>query len=203
MSRKDLRALAAEFKQNPPGDPANTTAVDDDSLEAELAARMSAATEPPTDTNQDQTPAPATPPTPKPKKRQTTSRRDPNEQASPMTKATVQLPAVLAERLRESKKGSRRSAADVVVTAYLNQLDAVRTKFAPTEDDQRRLELGLPPLATATQPGTDPSQHRTQVGLYISRRALEELNDAAEELSLSRSELVGELLTHEFAAAAT
>ena len=214
MSKKqDLKALAAQFKRDPDDTSPDAAAVDEADLDAALEARMAAATADPlaTDPTPDPQPEPAsTPPTPakrpasggqRAQRAQRSKASKAKRDSTPMTKSTVQLPTTLAEKLSSAKKGSGRSTADVVVTAYLDHIDAVRAEFAPTEDDQRRLELGLRPLAAVTEPESEPGGHRTQVGLYISVRALEELDAAAVDLSMSRSKLVERLLALEFAAA--
>ena len=68
-----------------------------------------------------------------------------------MTKTTVQLPNWLVGRLRAWRRATGRSNADAMLTAYLNRLQAVQERHAPADDDPRRAELGLPPLA-ATLP---------------------------------------------------
>ena len=73
--------------------------------------------------------------------------------ATGMTKTTIQLPNRLVGRLRAWKAETGRSNADAVLTAYINQLEAVRTRHAPTDEDKRRAEFGLPPLASHVTSG--------------------------------------------------
>ncbi|MDH3367603.1 MAG: hypothetical protein OEO17_07140 [Gemmatimonadota bacterium] len=115
-----------------------------------------------------------------------------------MTKTTVQVPNHLVDRIRSWTAGTGRSNADAVLTAYLNHLDAVRERFAPTPEDRQRAELGLPTIASKTPPSADTAeQRRVQVGLFIQAAALEKLDASAKELVLTRSQLVTELLNAE------
>ena len=116
-----------------------------------------------------------------------------------MTKTTVQLPNWLVGRLRGWRKATGRSNADAMLTAYLSRLQAVQERHAPADDDERRAELGLPPLAaTLPPPPPDTAEERpVQVGLYVRAAAVDEVDAAARALGLSRSQFVAELLAAE------
>ena len=114
--------------------------------------------------------------------------------ATGMTKTTIQLPNRLVGRLRAWKAETGRSNADAVLTAYINQLEAVRTRHAPTDEDKRRAEFGLPPLASTSPQADTAEERRVQVGLYVRAAAVDEVDATATELGLSRSQLVTELL---------
>ena len=115
------------------------------------------------------------------------------------SKTTVQIPNYLVDPVRNWTKATGRTNADAVLTAYLNQMDPVRERFVATAEDEGRAELGLPPLASTGLSVTDAAEHRrVQVGLFIQSGALEKLDASAEELSLTRSQLVTELLSLEF-----
>ena len=111
----------------------------------------------------------------------------------------MQIPNYLVDPVRNWTTATGRTNADAVLTAYLNQMDPVRERFAATAEDEGRAELGLPPLASTGPSVTDAAEHRrVQVGLFIQSGALEKLDASAEELSLTRSQLVTELLSLEF-----
>ena len=119
--------------------------------------------------------------------------------ATGMTKTTVQLPNWLVGRLRAWRRATGRSNADAMLTAYLNRLQAVQERHAPADDDRRRAELGLRPLAaTLPPPPPDTAEERpVQVGLYVRAAAVDEVDAAARAFGLSRSQFVAELLAAE------
>ena len=121
-----------------------------------------------------------------------------NASATAHFKTTVLIPNDLVDSLRSWTSTTGRTIADAVLTAYLNQFDAVRQRFAATADDEGRAELGLPPIASTGPSQSDATKHRRiQVGLFIQAGALDKLDASAEELSLSRSQFVTELLSLE------
>jgi hypothetical protein len=124
--------------------------------------------------------------------------------ASGMAKVTVQLPNRVIDRLRVWTASTGRTNADAVLTAYLNYLSTVERRFAPTPEDRRRAELGLPPLAVAPNVvAKDAAGRRGQIGLYVRSTAIAQVDQAAAKLSISRSELVTALLDLEFGDAAS
>ena len=115
------------------------------------------------------------------------------------SKTTVQIPNYLVDSVRSWTTTTGRTNADAVLTAYLNQMEPVRERFAATAEDEGRAELGLPPIASTGPSSRDAAeQRRVQVGLFIQAGALEKLDTSAEELSLTRSQLVTELLILEY-----
>ena len=115
------------------------------------------------------------------------------------SKTTVQIPNYLVDSVRSWTTTTGRTNADAVLTAYLNQMEPVRERFAATAEDEGRAELGLPPIASTGPSSSDAAeQRRVQVGLFIQAGALEKLDTSAEELSLTRSQLVTELLILEY-----
>lgn len=180
MSKKDLKDLASQFKTEPSSTNSDGSASNDDEIEAALNSRLAAVTKPG---------AAKTPPK---KKAQKPKAAEPAKQAATeMKKATVQLPSGQVSKLRDWKTATGRSTADAILSAYIDHIDTIRDRYAPSEEDTRRVALGLSPLAT-TQPTRE--EPRSQVGLYIRMTALEELDDAAQSLSISRSQLVADLL---------
>ena len=115
------------------------------------------------------------------------------------SKTTVQIPNYLVDSVRSWTTTTGRTNADAVLTAYLNQMEPVRERFAATAEDEGRAELGLPPIASTGPSSRDAAeQRRVQVGLFIQAGAFEKLDTSAEELSLTRSQLVTELLILEY-----
>ena len=115
------------------------------------------------------------------------------------SKTTVQIPNYLVDSVRSWTTTTGRTNADAVLTAYLNQMEPVRERFAATAEDEGRAELGLPPIASTGPSSNDAAeQRRVQVGLFIQAGALEKLDTSAEELSMTRSQLVTELLILEY-----
>lgn len=122
---------------------------------------------------------------------QKTRKQKPRAPAAPVpatrVKTTLNLPERVASAIREEAATSKRSAADVIVSAYLEN-PSFEIK-APTKADAQRIALGLPSPHNTADHTTD-----TQMGLYISRAALDALDKAANEASLSRSRFVAELM---------
>ena len=114
--------------------------------------------------------------------------------ATGMTKTTIQLPNRLVGRLRAWKAATGRSNADAVLpptsmrcplTAYINQLEAVRTRHAPTDEDKRRAEFGLPPLASTSPQADTAEERRVQVGLYVRAAAVDEVEPPPQNSTLT------------------
>lgn len=136
-----------------------------------------------------------TPPTTTPQTRRPAASKNPRQPApneSGARKTTLSVPVDLLERLRTWTKDTGRTNADGILSAMLDCLDDVRNEFAPSPADAERASLGLAPISKA--PAIRSTQSKTQLGLFIQPNGLAALDASAEELSLSRSALVSELL---------
>jgi len=114
-----------------------------------------------------------------------------------MRKTTILIPSGLLDAVKAWTEETKRSNGDAVLSAYLQHREAIDKKFATTDADARRAELGLPPLAVAAKSMLSDDA-KVQMGLYVLASALDELSAAAKSLALSRSEYVAELLALEY-----
>ena len=110
------------------------------------------------------------------------------------TKTLVMVPSRLADALKRWRETTGHTTADAVLSACCAHLDAVQAKYAGGPDDDRRVQLGLPPLAVATLRPGPGGERMVQVALSIQEEALAELDEAAAAMGLSRSALVTGLL---------
>ena len=123
--------------------------------------------------------APAQPPhTPAP-----TPRR---RAATPTVKTNLSLPPAAAERLREWSDATGRSLADGIITALINSGDHLEQQGA---GEARRVQLGLPAITA-----DNDTAERTVVTIRVPGLALEELDNTAGRLGLTRSGLAAALI---------
>ncbi len=166
--------------------------------EVRAALDRAAPTAPPEE-GRDQTPAPAKP-------KRTRSRAKPKakpaeDETPARRKRNVLLPHRLVPGLRDRATEDAVPHGEVVVDAFVNHIEAVRSELAADRgDEERRKKLGLP-ARRRRQPrlGEDELERRVQVGLYMPTQAIEVIDEAAGELGISWSYLVSMLLDRELA----
>lgn len=108
----------------------------------------------------------------------------------PKVRVTANVPAAVARQAKERAAHEELYLTDLLLSAYANHHEAVRSDV-----DARVVALpGLPPRARRHRRSVaDP----TQFVLYVSRQELDVLDDLAQALGISRSELVTRLLEAE------
>lgn len=108
----------------------------------------------------------------------------------PKVRVTTNVPAAVARQAKERAAHEELYLTDLVLSAYANHHEAVRN-----EVDARTVALpGLPPRVRRRRRSVaDP----TQFVLYVTRQELEVLDDLAQAVGISRSELVTRLLEAE------
>ncbi len=127
------------------------------------------------------------------------SKADDKDETKLRRKRNVLLPHRLVPALRDRATDDQVPHGEVVVDAFVNHIDAVRTELtADKGDEERRRKLGLPPRRRR-QPrlGDDELERRVQVGLYMPTKAIEVIEEAAGEFGISWSYLVSLLLDRE------
>lgn len=131
-----------------------------------------------------------------PKRARSTSRRAAKPKVEqpkvdePKVRVTTNVPAAVARQAKERAAHEELYLTDLLLSAYANHHEAVRN-----EVDARTVALpGLPPRVRRRRRSVaDP----TQFVLYVSRQELEVLDDLAQAVGISRSELVTRLLEAE------
>lgn len=106
-------------------------------------------------------------------------------------RATIVLPAAVAEQLRERARDTRRTQADLVLSALLAHYGAVADQVSGV--DAERAAVGLPPLRPPR-----PKGPTTQLSVSMTAAGRERLDTDAAQLGVGRSELVGLVLAAEF-----
>ncbi len=114
-------------------------------------------------------------------------------------KRNALLPHRLVPDLRDRAHDDGVPHGEIVIDAFVNHIDAVRSEMtADRGDAERRKKLGLP-ARRRRQPrvGEDEVERRVQVGLYMSQQAISVIEEAADEFGISWSYLVTLLLDRE------
>ena len=106
-------------------------------------------------------------------------------------RATIVLPAAVAEQLRERARDTRRTQADLILSAHLAHYGAVADQVSGV--DAEREAVGLPPLLPPR-----PKGPTTQLSVSLPAAGRERLDTDAARLGVGRSELVGLVLAAEF-----
>ena len=114
-----------------------------------------------------------------------TQRPRPGAAPGRKTKTSLNLPELLAERLRAWRDDTGRSHGDAIVSALIEHLDNLRQWAA---DDAERIELGLAPV---TAPIAGDS---VLITFWASPAAIARLDAAATSLAMTRSALITGLL---------
>ncbi len=96
----------------------------------------------------------------------------------------------LLDRLREHCAARRMSTADAVLSAHLEIGGQVQQALHPTDADEERIALGLPPLSNRERLGPGKP-----LSLWLAPAALAALDDAAVAADTTRRRYVTELLT--------
>ena len=106
-------------------------------------------------------------------------------------RATIVLAAEVAEQLRQRARDTRRTQADLILSAHLAHYGAVADQLSGV--DAERAAVGLPPLFP-----TRPKGPTTQLSVSLPAVGRERLDTDAASLGVGRSELVGLVLAAEF-----
>ena len=106
-------------------------------------------------------------------------------------RATIVLAAEVAEQLRQRARDTRRTQADLILSAHLAHYGAVADQLSGV--DAERAAVGLPPLLP-----TRPKGPTTQLSVSLPAVGRERLDTDAASLGVGRSELVGLVLAAEF-----
>lgn len=106
-------------------------------------------------------------------------------------RATIVLAAEVAEQLRQQARDTRRTQADLILSALLAHYGAVADQVSGV--DAERAAVGLPPLLPPR-----PKGPTTQLSVSMSAVGRERLDTDAAQLGVGRSELVGLVLAAEF-----
>jgi len=142
-------------------------------------------------------PAPA-PVKTRPKKRKPTDRVEEVVTAA-STRLHLQLVERIADALRDHARDTHASQPDVLSTAYVHQIAAVREQFSEyVAEDKEREREGLPPKKRSI----DREPGRRKVSMRVSSSLTDLLKTEATKLRISLSELVMCLLERELDLAA-
>ena len=106
-------------------------------------------------------------------------------------RATIVLAAEVAEQLRQRARDTRRTQADLILSAHLAHYEAVAAQVSGV--DAERAAVGLPPLLP-----TRPKGPTTQLSVSLPAVGRDRLDTDAASLGVGRSELVGLVLAAEF-----
>ena len=106
--------------------------------------------------------------------------------ATPTVKTNLSLPPAAAERLRGWSDATGRSLADGIITALINSGDRLEQQCA---GEARRVRLGLPAITA-----DNDTAERAVVTIRVPGLALEELDNTAGRLGLTRSGLAAALI---------
>ena len=106
--------------------------------------------------------------------------------ATPTVKTNLSLPPAAAERLREWSDATGRSLADGIITALINSGDDLEQQCA---GEARRVQLGLPAITA-----DNDTAERSVVTIRVPGLALEELDNTAARLGLTRSGFAAALI---------
>ena len=112
--------------------------------------------------------------------------------ASPdRARATIVLPAEVAEQLRQRARDTHRTQADLILSAHLAHYRAVADQVSGV--DAEREAVGLPPLLPPR-----PKGPTTQLSVSLPAAGRERLDTDAARLGVGRSKLVSLVLAAEF-----
>ena len=101
----------------------------------------------------------------------------------------VRLNPELHVRFKNHCARNRCSITDGVITALGTHGESVRERLKPTEEDEERIALGLPPLSMSDRLGQgDP------LSLWITPQALNKIDRAAAEVKATRRRYVTTLI---------
>lgn len=109
-------------------------------------------------------------------------------------KTTVVLPYRLVTAVRETAEQQDCILAEVIISAYAEEIQDLPDRLADTEAANRRKDLGLPPPPPPRPPSVTAGEQRGHLPIWISTDALQVLDEAADRFGISRSHLVEELL---------
>lgn len=134
-----------------------------------------------------------------PPSRPRTTRRPKSGEGAGKRKTTVQLPHRLIDSLRELGERTDETHAEIITQAYVGHGDDLETDLVDTQAAQRRAELGLPPPEPPRPASLIAGEPRGQLGLYVRDEVLRVLDRTAQNLGISRSHLIEELLDRHLA----
>lgn len=116
----------------------------------------------------------------------------------PRRKTTLLLPHRLIGAVRRAADRQDCILAEVIIEAYIAHGEAVGDQLVDDEAVRRRAAMGLPPPPAPRPRSAVEGEERGQLPISVSADALEVLDDTAEDLGVSRSHLVEELLERRF-----